>query len=255
MVDVACEILKCDRDELLDQLKSVHVHYHDVEHPFSILETIIVKNLSDKIGHEATAKLLDPAFHAFNKTRKRQLCLFPNTRETLQNLKHNGIKTVAYTDSKYFGAVGRIMRLNLINLFDRIYCREKSMTKMPASYKPSDLSEISRIVVELPSHQSKPNPIVLKDIIRCESFVMDQCVYIGDSIAKDILMAKKAGCFSVWAKFGAHTDKVMYEKLIRISHWTTADIEREKNYSEEAKQVRPDFICENSLAELMALVN
>ncbi|WP_244561104.1 hypothetical protein [Bradyrhizobium canariense] len=66
-------------------------------------------------------------------------------------------------------------------------------------------------------------------------------------------MAKRADCFAVWAKYGAHTDRSMYDRLIRISHWTADDIRREKNYATEAKGIEPDFICERSIAELLEL--
>ncbi len=49
-------------------------------------------------------------------------------------------------------------------------------------------------------------------------------------------------------------DRAMYVRLIRISHWTPEDIQREKNYAIEAKDIQPDFICEHSLEELVAFV-
>ena len=66
-------------------------------------------------------------------------------------------------------------------------------------------------------------------------------------------MAKRADCFAVWAKYGAHTNREMYERLIRISHWTADDIQREKNYAVEAKNITPDFVCERSIVELVQL--
>jgi len=39
-------------------------------------------------------------------------------------------------------------------------------------------------------------------------------------------MAKAAGCFAVWAKYGAHTAPAMYERLVRVSHWTPEDVSR-----------------------------
>lgn len=82
---------------------------------------------------------------------------------------------------------------------------------------------------------------------------MTKVAYIGDSLAKDVLMAKRASRVAVWAKYGAHTDQQMYNRLIRISRWTPADIQREKNYAAEAKDVIPDFVCERSISELLLL--
>ncbi|OSJ19973.1 hypothetical protein BST63_00440 [Bradyrhizobium canariense] len=86
-----------------------------------------------------------------------------------------------------------------------------------------------------------------------QKFAISEVAYVGDSLSKDVLMAKRADCFAVWAKYGAHTDRSMYDRLIRISHWTADDIRREKNYATEAKGIEPDFICERSIAELLEL--
>jgi phosphoglycolate phosphatase len=67
-------------------------------------------------------------------------------------------------------------------------------------------------------------------------------------------MAKRAGCYSVWAKYGVRRDPLMYEKLIRISHWTSEDIARERNFAQEASTINPDFTCEKSLLELLDIL-
>jgi hypothetical protein len=75
-----------------------------------------------------------------------------------------------------------------------------------------------------------------------------------DSLSRDVLMAKRAHCYAIWAKYGAHTDVQMYERLIRISHWTAEDILNEKNYAREAKNYSPDFTCQRSIAEIRTLL-
>jgi phosphoglycolate phosphatase len=77
---------------------------------------------------------------------------------------------------------------------------------------------------------------------------------VGDSIARDILMSKRADIFSIWAAYGAQHDPEQYSQLVRISHWTSDEIARELRLKEEAKDIRPDFIARTSFAEvLMAL--
>lgn len=79
--------------------------------------------------------------------------------------------------------------------------------------------------------------------------------YIGDSLAKDVLMAKRAGCFAIWAKYGTKIAPERYDGLVRISHWTTDDIVREKMHSIEAQDTSPDFICEISLSEILRVLS
>jgi len=253
MVDEAVAILKCDREELLDQLRDVHVRNHDVEHPYSLFETPIAQSLLRHISRDELWKLLDPAFHAFNRIRKQRLTLYPDTLETLDALKRQKIKLVAFTDSKYFAALGRVERLGLADHFLKIYCRERSVTDSPSPRNDRYL-RFSGMVEELPPNELKPSPEVLRDIAQRESVPITSAVYVGDSIAKDMLMAQRAGCFSVWAKFGAHVDNEMYDSLVRISHWSAADVARERRFAREAHSVAPDFICEKSIAEILKAI-
>jgi hypothetical protein len=67
-------------------------------------------------------------------------------------------------------------------------------------------------------------------------------------------MAKKAGCFSIWAKYGVRRNPEMYERLVRISHWTEDDIKRERDFAAEASEINPDFICEKSISEVLTVL-
>lgn len=223
MARVASGLLGCDQEELLSELQQVHITHHDVEHPFSLAETCIVRKLIEVRGPDAIWKLLDPAFHAFNKLRKENLKLFPDSMETLTELRSRGVELVAYTDSTYFAACGRIERLGLSEAFTRVYCRERGRSILPNKAPRSDSRKTQDKVTEIPSHESKPNPRVLLDIVTKQNFSMSQVAYVGDSLSKDVLMAKRANCFAIWAKYGAHTDREMYDRLIRISHWTAED--------------------------------
>jgi FMN phosphatase YigB (HAD superfamily) len=253
MVDVAVTILKCDREVLLDELRAVHVKHHDVEHPFSLLETETAQEFSRRKGLAELRSILDPAFHAFNKVRKDNLTLFPDVQNTLLELRARQIKLVAFTDSSYFATLRRVRQLDLVNVFERIFCRAKSEVAVPFTGQlPED--NLAAITTELPAHETKPDPTVLHDIARAERTAPFSIAYVGDSIARDVLMAKKAGCFAIWAKYGVHRDPEMYERLIRISHWTDADVFRERNFAHEASTIAPDFICERSIAELLTVL-
>ncbi|WP_082613636.1 HAD family hydrolase [Bosea sp. Root483D1] len=253
MSRIAAEILNCDLDTLLEQLRQVHIRHADVEHPFSLLETKIVQERAELEGQDTILTLLDEAFHAFNRIRKANLKPFPGSIEALRYLSDSDIKIIAYTDSKFFAAAGRVERLNIGEIFSKIYCREKGVSIIPSNYAGTKKYKIASKIFEIPSHEMKPNPKILLEIASVENVNIDKVIYVGDSISKDILMAKRAGCFAVWAKYGTHTDREMYEKLVRISHWTQSDIDREKNYAVEAKTVVPDFVCERSLDEIKGI--
>jgi phosphoglycolate phosphatase len=196
---------------------------------------------------------LDPAFHAFNSARKNNLKLHSYVRETLEKLQASNVRLIAHTESKLYGVVDRLNRLDLFRYFSKVYCRERSLTVHP---KPERGSEwLERVpadkIVELSQHQAKPNPSVLLEICTGEGIAPERAAYVGDSIARDILMAKRANVFAIWAAYGAQHDPTMYSNLVQISHWTSEEIARERKLQEEAKNIEPNFIARDSFAQVL----
>lgn len=252
MVDCVVEITGCDRNKLLDDFREVHQRHHDSEQPFALLETETIKQIYANACRDAVIRRLDPAFHIFNLQRKQNLRLHPGVRETLELLRHHRVKLVAHTDSKLYGAVDRLYRLELFDFFDKIYCRER-----PISIRPMAADWLSRFpmekIVELSLHQTKPNPVVLAEICAAEAVSHDDTVYIGDSVARDVLMAKRAGVFAVWAAYGAEHSAALYDALVRISHWTPEEVEWERLLRIEARGISPNFVAHREFSEVLTV--
>ena len=117
MVDEAVRVTGCDRERLLDDLRTVHRYHHDSEHPFSLLETEMVQVLFPGQSKKEIARRLDSAFHAFNASRKENLRLYPGVRGALEALSRSGITIVAHTESKLYSVVDRLTRLGLVDFF------------------------------------------------------------------------------------------------------------------------------------------
>lgn len=109
-------------------------------------------------------------------------------------------------------------------------------------------------MVELPPQDKKPNPRVLLDICAEQGISPSSTAYVGDSLARDIYMAKSAGLSSIWAKYGTHHHGNFYDKLVRITHWSAEDVENERRLSEETKSVVPDYVLENGFDELIRII-
>jgi len=253
MVDKVVELLGCDRQILLNDFREVHQHYHDTEYPFALLETSTVINYFKVSNRKEIAKALDPAFQVFNSARKKHLRLYPGVESTLEYICQRDIKLVAYTDSQFFGAIDRLMRLNLIALFSKVYCRKRSQQEHPNP--EAGLQWLNKVpmhkVYELSEDKVKPDPRVLIDICNAEKVMPTEVAYIGDSMGHDILMAKKAGVISIWAKYGALLDTSDYKRLIKITHWTKEDVEEERRLKKEAEHLQPDFVAEDSFVEIL----
>lgn len=252
MVETAVAITGCDREKLLNDFRDVHRNAHDSEQPFALLETSTIKTMFPGISKRELIKLLDPAFHAFNSSRKRTLKLYPNVLETLQTLSDEDVRLVAHTESRLYGVVDRFRRLGLTDYFSKIYCRERSPLPHPAGGEDSWLNDFPmEKVTELSKHQWKPSPEVLREICDSEGIRPDQTAYVGDSISKDVLMAKHSGVFAIWAAYGSNHDPSTYESLVRVSHWTPSEIIRARELSAEAKNVSPDFIARIGFSEIL----
>jgi phosphoglycolate phosphatase len=233
--------------------RDVHQRYHDSEQPVALLETRTVMEYFEGRSRREIAQVLNPAFRAFDCAREEHLKLHSGVEPALAYICRRGVKLVAHTDSQLFGAIDRLTRLSLADYFSRVYCRERSEPRHPNP--EAGRKWLSRFpmhkVRELSRHQMKPDPTVLSEICGTEGVTLDQAAYVGDSIARDILMAKRAGLFSIWAKYGAilHTEE--YERLVRITHWTKEDVERERELRRDAEKLEPDFVAEHSFAEIL----
>lgn len=256
MVDEVVRLTNCDRDRLLDDFRDVHRHHHDSEHPFSLMETATVQELFPGLSQREIAHRLDSAFYAFNVSRKENLQLYPGVRQGLESISSSGVTLVAHTESKLFAVVDRLTRLDLTRYFRRIYCRERPNSKHPDQRIANRWLERFPMdrVTELSHHQRKPSPEVLLEICRDEHVSSQQCAYVGDSVARDILMAKEAGVLAIWAKYGSANKTADYARLVRISHWTDEDVTREKELSVRARSTKPDFTLERTFDEILDVI-
>jgi phosphoglycolate phosphatase len=252
MVDVAVDIMSCDREQLLDDLREVHQRLGDSEQPFSLLETNTAKNVFQGHSTQTMMDELGPALKAFNSSRKRTLKLHEGVLDSLEALTRKNVTLIAHTESRLIGALGRLEHLGILKFFRKIYCRERSALGHPNPSVGKDW--LGRFpldrVRELSNHQTKPNPGVLAEICSTEGVPVEAAAYVGDSVARDMLMAKRAGVFAIWAAYGATHDPSHYSALVRVSHWTSEEIVREKQLQQDAKSVSPDYIARYRFSEV-----
>jgi FMN phosphatase YigB (HAD superfamily) len=257
MIDEVVRITRCDRERLLDDFREVHRMYHDSEHPFALLETRTIRMLYPGRSRHEVAADLDSAFHAFNSVRKSELQLYPGVRETLDEICRAGVVLVAHTESKLHAVIDRLTRLELTHYFRRIYCRERAQVDHPNPAISRHLLDEFPMekVSELSHHKRKPDPAVLLEICQREQIAVKAAAYVGDSLVRDVLLARGAGVFAIWAKYGIAHKSENYQRLIRITHWTEDDLSRERALSEAAQSVQPDYVLEQSFGEIIEAIH
>ena len=248
MLDELSLILSVPKSDLLDEYQHVHQEKGSVEDPFATLYLPSVKAAYPGKTKEELLNILNPVFHKFNSIRKKKLELYPGVKETLEKIAGMGIKVVGYTDSAEENGFYRLKRLGIDDYFQSVYVSD-SQFELP-DYLPA--SEKTQIV-----HGKKPNPAVIHKICQQESVAIGEIVYLGDSLTKDVYMARRAGALSVLCKYSynAKGQDELYSKLVAISHWTATDFEQEKAIKEicKAENIHPDYTI-HAFDEILAII-
>jgi phosphoglycolate phosphatase-like HAD superfamily hydrolase len=245
MAEEAAGILDVDLETLLDELRAVHQLHGSSEHPFALLDTESVRTRLGGVPPWEARAVLDAAFHRFNSVRKRTLALYDGVLETLQAMVDARVPVVAYTDARIPNSLYRVNRLGLDRFVEHLYA--------PAARFPSELAEKAqneKLLRVLPEGDKKPNPRTLLDICRDLGVAPSDVVYVGDSVSRDIYMAQSAGVRSAWARYGTAVDPVLWQKLVRITHWTERDIESEARLKTQSAGTLPDVVLD-SFGELL----
>jgi len=235
------------------EAREIHRKYGTSEYSF-LIEAL--PSLRRKHPGQNLTEVYADAIRAYREARVSSLRPYPTVLDGLAALKAKGCLVIGYTDSRAFYSAHRIRTLGLDGVLDYLF-------SPPDHDVPGTLSEVrsqspeayefkKTIHRHTPEGEVKPNPQVLTDILRAVGATQDRTVYVGDSLMKDILMAQEAGVTDVFAQYGLAQHREEYELLRRVSHWTDADIEREKKLKAE-HNVHPSYILYENFAELLDL--
>jgi FMN phosphatase YigB (HAD superfamily) len=251
MVDSALPIIGVSRDQALDELKAVHQRHHNSEQPFALLETPSARAAFAGFTRTELAKTLDPAFQAFNEERRRTLFLYPGVKKTLEVARAAHCEVVAHTEATAVNAASRLRHLGLAQLIDRLYGVQILGEGHPDPSYRGGAHEFAGRIRLLKPDERKPDTRVVLDICRDYAIEPAEALYVGDSLSRDIGMAKEAGLATAWAKYGTLYDRKLWDDLVRITHWTQEDVERTQRAAELYRHVVADVVLENGFDEIL----
>lgn len=250
MARVAAEILSVEEDDLLTDLQEVHKRHHNSEQPFALLETRTVERKLPGMSYDARAEHLDRAFHAFNKVRHQQLQLYSGVADTLRTLSGQDVPIVAHTEATVTNAWFRLNKLGIAQFIDRLYAVTPTGKARPMPARMRTPEPPPEKVKYLQEGERKPDVRVLLDICNDMNIEPQHVLYVGDSISRDIGMAKSAGAWAAWAQYGTCYDPSLWPRLVRISHWNEEDVARAQYAQDLYRHVKPDVILESGLSEV-----
>ncbi|MGI0466979.1 MULTISPECIES: HAD family hydrolase [Serratia] len=252
MAEELSKEIKVPLDILLSEYKIVHQKFGNSEKPFATLElpsVISYFGTKDKIFLQ---KKLTRVFSAFSSKRNQTLKLYPTVRSTLKTLRERGVKIVGHTESLEFNSLYRLYKLDVIDFFDHLYTLEDNHNLHPDPKNAKVIPVKDDFIIRLSHSESKPNPKLLEHICFTESIDVKDAVYVGDSITKDISMAKSIGMKAVWACYGRQFSPELWKILVKITHWTDIDVEREEQLKKSFSKIEPDYTI-NSFSEILEL--
>ena len=246
-------ILDVPREQLIEEFRHVHIKHGNSEYPFSAMEIETVKKRYGHLSRDEVIANLDPAFHAFNSTRKRTLTCYAGVIETLDTLRSEGVIIVGHTEAPVRNAIFRLKSLGLLKFMKHIYTPKDRYYDDLDSETKSWVESYGDFIFLIDEDEKKPNPKLLREICSKEGFKTSDAIYIGDSIVKDISMANDAGVDSVYAEYGRQHEKQYWDVLVSITHWTDEDVKRESRLKELYAHITPTYKIE-SFNELLDII-
>lgn len=241
--------------QLETEIKVVHERHRTSEYSF-ILEELPSLQALHPGGDIRT--IYGEAIHAHRSARKAHLKLYPGVQEVLELARREGAILVGYTESMAFYTSDRMRRTGLDSLLDFLYSAPDH--ELPAGLSPEQVRlfpkehyELARTVHRHTPHgATKPNPDVLRQIVSDIGISPDEAIYVGDDLAKDVLMAQQAGVRDVWAKYGVAHRREEYEQLKRVTHWPQTAVARQSAL--KAEDVKPTYAINGfgNLADLFS---
>lgn len=240
-------------DEVDASIRRVHQARRTSEYTFLLEELDVLEELR-KTGD--IREFFKEAIAASRRNRDQSLALYPSVFRSLWDIKQRGTRIVAYTESMAFYSAYRLKRFGLDGVIDVLFSPADhdhpagvsldKLRRLPDDFYELQVTQIRHT----PPGELKPNPRVLGDIIKEVGASLDRVAYVGDSLFKDVAMARDIGVMDIHAKYGESQRKPEYSLLQNVSHWTEEDVERERKIIAKSHTFEPSATLKESFAEI-----
>jgi FMN phosphatase YigB (HAD superfamily) len=226
MVEAVCRATGFPKIKVVQSLKRVYATYESNEYPFALQESTLFEEFPDFGSFDKLVIL--PAQTAFREARRRYLEAYPGVVETLRELGERRVPVVALTDAPRNPAEQRARSMELDGLLTALYTlpafqfpatREGFTLVSQAIVRKEEKGEYRARcpVVELPRDYEKPDDRGLLRI--CDELRVEprDVLVVGDSLRKDVEVARKVGAIDAWAEYGTYYSSEYRERLEIVS--------------------------------------
>jgi FMN phosphatase YigB (HAD superfamily) len=226
MVTAVCEATGFPRIKVVQSLKQVYERYESNEYPFALQESSIFKEFPEFGSFDKL--IIEPARIAFSGARRKYLQPYKGVVSTLETLKQRKLPVVALTDAPRNPAEQRVRLMKLDQYLDAIYALpgftfpkgpDGKDLVAPDILRKQESGEytVTSKLIELPREAEKPNTLGLKKILADFGVEPNEVLLIGDSVKKDIAVARELGVLDAWAEYGTYVSLDYRERLDIIS--------------------------------------
>lgn len=124
-----------------------------------------------------TAQRYTQCCKIYEREKLQNLELYPGVKDTLDELKKQGLKLAIITDADSYHALARLTRVELLDSFDTLIAADMTGTKKP---------DPAHFVFAMQALGTRP----------------EESLVVGDSILRDIVPARKLGMKTAYASYG-----------------------------------------------------
>lgn len=216
-------------DDLAQDIGHVIERRGTHEYPWLLEETSFAWKHFENRPEEFVNCFVKPFWDSLDSNRAKYLRPFPGVAETITQLKSQGICVVALSDAPDYMARTRNKQL-FDGLLDAVYALNTCEPEKDDIYQPITLDfgrqRLAALLEEsndvrsrfqiLPQKCEKPCPDGLDAILAHFDVYPQECLFIGDSLSKDGIVAASRGIRFIWAHYGHHVP-AEYEEIVRYS--------------------------------------
>src|SRR6185503_8179782 len=131
-------------------------------------------------------------------------------------LSDRGVVVVGHTEAIAELAYYRLQMLGILPFFTHLYALDGELEPHPDPNRDSEqFRPQAGLITFVPKEERKPNPALLQDICSNEGFPFSDGCYVGDSLVRDVAMAKRAGLTAVWARYGTNYPADLWQAVVR----------------------------------------
>ncbi len=255
MIESICVSSRIPKAVLLPEIRRVYQEWGTSEYSHLLDELPSLRALNP--GQDIS-EVYKEAIHKYRSERKRHLKLYPSVRESLLSIKRAGVPIAVYTESLEYYSFSRLRELRLDGIVDYLYSPEDH--GFPEGITPATLrtQEPDSYSLKHTIHRFtapgvlKPDTEGLLQILDDIGVPAANAAYVGDSLMKDVAMAQDVKALDVLAEYGAVRDESRYNLLREVSHWTQADVDRERIVNER-KGIEPNYKLRYKFDEILDL--